>query len=177
MDWHSRLFMAKNVVFVVLNRRFSFLGWTLNKALPCWWNRCCQYSLKSLNFLWQPQALHRTLLISYQVWLNNSICFPIPSLSTRDTKLHCVQHGSWLLWIWVNIFWKRSGNVLKAKMFFFLQNFVFVSCFLCYERFSIMMKYFMTRGKSLLESWVTTFLPDWQPPLIFVWITSKLNEH
>ena len=25
-----------------------------------------------------------------------------------------------------------------------------------------------TRGKSLLESWGTIFLPDWQPPLIFV---------
>ena len=24
------------------------------------------------------------------------------------------------------------------------------------------------RGKSLLELWGTTFLPDWQPPLIFV---------
>ena len=24
------------------------------------------------------------------------------------------------------------------------------------------------RGKSLLELWVTTFLSDWQPPLIFV---------
>ena len=24
------------------------------------------------------------------------------------------------------------------------------------------------RGKSLLELWVTTFLPDWQQPLIFV---------
>ena len=24
------------------------------------------------------------------------------------------------------------------------------------------------RDKSLLELWVTTFLPDWQPPLIFV---------
>ena len=24
------------------------------------------------------------------------------------------------------------------------------------------------RGKSLLEPWGTTFLPDWQPPLIFV---------
>ena len=30
-----------------------------------------------------------------------------------------------------------------------------------------------TRGKSLLESWVTTFLPDWQPPLIFVWFFSN----
>ena len=30
-----------------------------------------------------------------------------------------------------------------------------------------------TNDKSLLESWVTTFLPDWQPPLIFVWFTSK----
>ena len=28
--------------------------------------------------------------------------------------------------------------------------------------------YLNYRGKSLLESWVTTFLPDWQPPLIFV---------
>ena len=28
--------------------------------------------------------------------------------------------------------------------------------------------YTTTRGKSLLESWVTTFLPDWQPHLIFV---------
>ena len=27
---------------------------------------------------------------------------------------------------------------------------------------------FVTRGKSLLESWVITFLPDWQLPLIFV---------
>ena len=25
----------------------------------------------------------------------------------------------------------------------------------------------MARGKSLLESWVTTFVPDQQPPLIF----------
>ena len=29
------------------------------------------------------------------------------------------------------------------------------------------------RGKS----WGTTFLPDWQPPLIFVWFTSKSREH
>ena len=31
----------------------------------------------------------------------------------------------------------------------------------------------VTRGKSLLESWVTTFLPDWQLPLIFVRFISK----
>ena len=36
---------------------------------------------------------------------------------------------------------------------------------------------FWSRGKSLLESWVITFLPDWQLPLIFVWFTSKLQEH
>ena len=35
----------------------------------------------------------------------------------------------------------------------------------------------LPRGQSLLESWVTTFLPDWQPPLIFVWFTSKSHEH
>ena len=35
----------------------------------------------------------------------------------------------------------------------------------------------ITRGKSLLELWDTTFLPDWQPPLIFVWFTSKSHEH
>ena len=29
------------------------------------------------------------------------------------------------------------------------------------------------RGKSLLELWVTTFLPDWQPPLIFVLFISN----
>ena len=34
-----------------------------------------------------------------------------------------------------------------------------------------------SRGKSLLELWGTTFLPDWQPPLIFVWFTSKSHEH
>ena len=28
--------------------------------------------------------------------------------------------------------------------------------------------YYATRGKSLLESWVTTFLPDWQLPLMFI---------
>ena len=27
---------------------------------------------------------------------------------------------------------------------------------------------FIDRGKSLLKLWVTTFLPDWQPPLILV---------
>ena len=32
------------------------------------------------------------------------------------------------------------------------------------------------RGKSFLELWVTTFLPDWQPPLIFVWFTSKSHD-
>ena len=31
-----------------------------------------------------------------------------------------------------------------------------------------------SRGKSLLESWVTTFLSDWQPPLIFVRFTFNL---
>ena len=31
----------------------------------------------------------------------------------------------------------------------------------------------VTRGKSLLELWVTTFLPDWQPPLTFVQFVSK----
>ena len=29
------------------------------------------------------------------------------------------------------------------------------------------------RGKSLLELWVTTFLPDWQPPLIFAQFISN----
>ena len=29
------------------------------------------------------------------------------------------------------------------------------------------------RGKSLLELWVTTLLPDWQPPLIFDWLISN----
>ena len=38
-------------------------------------------------------------------------------------------------------------------------------------------RYVLARGKSLLESWGTTFLPDWQPPLIFVWFTSKSHEH
>ena len=33
------------------------------------------------------------------------------------------------------------------------------------------------RGKSLLKSWDTTLLPNWQPPLIFVWFTSKSHEH
>ena len=33
------------------------------------------------------------------------------------------------------------------------------------------------RGKSLLESWVTTFLADWQLPLIFVLIYLKLIVH
>ena len=38
---------------------------------------------------------------------------------------------------------------------------------------------FPTRGKSLLESWGTTFLPEWQPHLIFVWswALAKLLEH
>ena len=32
------------------------------------------------------------------------------------------------------------------------------------------------RGKSLLELWVTVFLPNWQPPLIFVWITMRTSH-
>ena len=32
---------------------------------------------------------------------------------------------------------------------------------------------FRFRGKSLLESWDTTFLPDWQPTLIFVQFISN----
>ena len=34
-----------------------------------------------------------------------------------------------------------------------------------------------TRGKSLLELWGTTFLPDRQPLLIFLWLNSKSLEH
>ena len=34
-----------------------------------------------------------------------------------------------------------------------------------------------TRGKSHIESWGTTFLPEWQPPLTFVWFTSRSHEH
>ena len=33
------------------------------------------------------------------------------------------------------------------------------------------------RGKSLLELGDTTFLSDWQPPLIFISFTSKSHEH
>ena len=36
---------------------------------------------------------------------------------------------------------------------------------------------YLPRGKSLVESLDTTFLPDWQPPLVFVWFTSKFHEH
>ena len=32
------------------------------------------------------------------------------------------------------------------------------------------------RGKSLLESWGATFLPDWQPPLIFFKFSSIQNH-
>ena len=35
----------------------------------------------------------------------------------------------------------------------------------------------LTIGKSLLELWVTTFIPNWQTPLIFVRFTSKSHEH
>ena len=38
-------------------------------------------------------------------------------------------------------------------------------------------KSFQIRGKSLLDLLVTTFLPDCQPPLIFVSLTSKSHEH
>ena len=31
-------------------------------------------------------------------------------------------------------------------------------------------------GKSLIESWRTTFIPDWQPPLIFAWFTLKSHK-
>ena len=31
----------------------------------------------------------------------------------------------------------------------------------------------LSSGKSLLDPWCTTFLPDWWSPLIFLWFTSK----
>ena len=42
---------------------------------------------------------------------------------------------------------------------------------LCYEL--VKRKYIYTRGKSLLGLLVTTFLPDYQPPLIFVQFNSN----
>ena len=38
-------------------------------------------------------------------------------------------------------------------------------------------KYFANyaRGNSFLESWSTTFHPDWQPPLIFVFFYFKIT--
>ena len=39
----------------------------------------------------------------------------------------------------------------------------------------MLMTWFDFRGESLLESWGTAFLPDWQPPLIFVRIYFKIS--
>ena len=36
---------------------------------------------------------------------------------------------------------------------------------------------YIIRGKSLLESWGTTFLPNLRPPLIFVLFISKSHQH
>ena len=35
------------------------------------------------------------------------------------------------------------------------------------------LSYPKSRGKSLIESWGTTFLPNWQLPLIFFWFAQK----
>ena len=42
-----------------------------------------------------------------------------------------------------------------------------------YVQNNLKLVYFFSRGKSLLELWVTNFFPDWQPPLIFVWFISN----
>ena len=42
------------------------------------------------------------------------------------------------------------------------------SVFYLYVCWSTYRLWSTSRGKSLLELWVTTFLPDWQPPLIIV---------
>ena len=38
---------------------------------------------------------------------------------------------------------------------------------------NVLKKLMIYRGKSLLELWDTAFLPDWQPPLIFVQFISN----
>jgi len=44
-----------------------------------------------------------------------------------------------------------------------------------WRHYWVMIMWCHSRGKSILESLGTTFLPNWQPPLIFVWFTSKLT--
>ena len=60
--------------------------------------------------------------------------------------------------------WRNTGAI-KLMLLFYL-------CFFWWNSTSNL----WTRGKSLFELWVTTFLPDWQPPLIFVWSTSKSHN-
>ena len=60
-------------------------------------------------------------------------------------------------------------------MIFFL-IFLSVEIFTIYPKSHEQRQTNVTRGKSLLDWWGTTFLRDWQLPLIFVWFTSKSYE-
>ena len=91
-------------------------------------------------------------------------------------------------------FWKEDWNITSVA--------VYLIRYLLWDNVKDNVKFFLhkvtnlhesqilkvllcTRGKSLLESWDTNFLPDWQPPLIFVyliyfkitWALAILLEH
>ena len=66
--------------------------------------------------------------------------------------------------------WSLKMNEVFQEVCKFTARFVRVNCKYCSTE---QYRYLLSRGKSLLESWFTTFLPDRQPPLIFVSFTSK----
>ena len=124
------------------------------------------------HFFFSPQFSPNSVswVLSSSKWWSDSL--PLALLSTFRQPLIASTAPSLLdpssKWF--------SSTVVSAKV-----HSAYLACELCASFASSKWQsecstYLCTRGKSLLESWGTTFLPDWQPPLIFVWFTSKLRE-
>ena len=109
----------------------------------------------------------RSSSVKSQFHMKNSIKIKSQSSSVRSRSsprrlfLHTVEwKGKFLIMKQANTYTHTYTTYLHGGSFLKLQKTTLKNC-----------NY--ARGKSLLESWGTTFLPDWQPPLIFVWFTSK----
>ena len=100
---------------------------------------------------------------------------PRPCLMVRILK-----NATSYVALWANLRIDNQALITQVTTFLrlspsfnhILDSLIFMAQFLvkdwgCYD---LCLKH---RGKSLLEMWVTTFLPLWQPPFIFVWFISN----
>ena len=121
----------------------------------CWY-RHPRIDFSLLQCIMCPRA-HNSLSSSCILFLSHSL----PKVEWKENKqrvTRCLDTPS-------------EGQILLSIFLFLLTR--FKRCILCF----IHPLNYILRAKSLLELGVTTFLPDWQPPLIFCLIYLKLLVH